>query len=460
MPATPATPASRLPFAPLLLLTLLASVLMSADLRAQAYFEEKPILYGQAPVNDRVARLARQLESGEVKLRHRPRRGYLESLLEALEISPTSQVLVFSKTSFQLRRISPRTPRALYFNDDTYVGYVQGGEVLEISTQDPRQGAIFYTLDQRGMGLPRLSRQNYECTSCHASSMTRGVPGHVVRSVYTAPDGQPILRAGTFVTDDASPFEERWGGWYVTGTHGRARHLGNIFSPSRDEPYELDREKGANLVDLSRRIETRPYLTPHSDLIALMVLEHQTQLQNLITRAGFQTRRALWDQGVIDEALDRRDDRPNAATRRRIDHSVEALVEYLLGAKAIQWKEPIAGTSGFAEQFARKGSRDSRGRSLRDLDLRTRLFRHHLSPWIQSEAFLALPPEALESAYQRLWLALTSEGSDPLSDHLDAGDRRAILEILKETQPGLPAYYTATDDMDDPDEPGASTATF
>jgi hypothetical protein len=102
------------------------------------------IVQGANPVE----RLQRQMESGAVRLEYEAPRGYLDSLLEALEISPLTQTLVFSKTSAQFRLISPRSPRALYFNDDVYVGWVRGGPFIEISTADTEEGAAFYVLPQ------------------------------------------------------------------------------------------------------------------------------------------------------------------------------------------------------------------------------------------------------------------------------------------------------------------------
>ncbi len=431
-------------------LCLTSVLFLATSVSAQSYFEEEPILYGKRPTTDRVTQLQKQITEGKVKLKYDSKHGYLPAVLKALEISPSSQILVFSKTSFQLRRISPRAPRAIYFNDDTYVGSVLGGDVLEISVQDPNQGAVFFTIENYKSDKPRFDVQNYECTSCHASSMTKGIPGHVVRSVYTAPDGQPILRAGTFITEDSSPFKERWGGWYVTGTHGKQRHMGNVFSPSRDRPYELNRDHGANLKSLESKFNVDRYLTPHSDIVALLVIEHQILIQNLITKANFQTRRAIWDQQIIDEALNRPADTYSAATLRRIDHAIKPLLQAMLGVKSIGWKDPVKGTSNFTKEFSQKGIKDRKGRSLRDLDLKTRLFKYRLSPWIYSEAFDALPEPIHERFYQNLWLILTTENSEEPYNHFDKGEKKAILEILLETKKDLPGYWRN----------GGNTATF
>ena len=182
---------------------------------AQLSYESEPIRYFDGPLNNPLSRLQEQTAGGQLQVERDAKFGYLPALLTALGIDPESQVLVFSKTSFQLRLISPETPRALYFNDDVYVGYVAGGDVLEVSVADAQQGAVFYTVGQKPAPKMEMVRRTHECLQCHSSSVTQGVPGHVVRSVFPDQEGHPVLSAGSFVTTPASPLSERWGGWYV-----------------------------------------------------------------------------------------------------------------------------------------------------------------------------------------------------------------------------------------------------
>src|SRR5262249_23103160 len=125
-------------------------------------YEQEPIGYLTAEANDPVARLQKRVEKGEVKLDFDEEgQGYLKAVLKALKVPEASQTLVFSKTSFQAPRIGPKTPRALYFGDDVYVGYVRGGDVLEFSTVDPNLGATFYLLDQNKTEKPEFVRQTH-----------------------------------------------------------------------------------------------------------------------------------------------------------------------------------------------------------------------------------------------------------------------------------------------------------
>jgi hypothetical protein len=419
------------------------AVLMAAPCPgADLPIDREPINSMTAPANDPVARLRGRIERGEATLEFEVNgRGYLRSVLEQLGVSPASQALVFSKTSFQVARISPRTPRALYFGEDAYVGWVQGGESLEISAVDPQLGATFYLLDQRPAEKPEFRQQTHNCLLCHASPKTEDVPGHLLRSVFPSRTGLPVFRVGTFQTDQSSPLDQRWGGWYVTGTHGDQRHMGNVVVTDRDDPRKLDAGAGANRVDLAGLVDTRPYLTGHSDIAALMVLDHQAPMHNLIAAASYQARLALHQEAEINKALGRPAGSISEGTGRRIASHAERLVSYLLFSGEAALTAPIEGTSGFAGEFARGGPRDRRGRSLRDLDLSRRLFKYPCSYLIYSEAFEGLPAPMKAEVYRRLREILDGPEAGPRYAHLSPEDRRAIHEILRDTKPDLPDYW-------------------
>jgi len=407
----------------------------SERVAAQIEFEAEPVNYNTAQTNDPVVKLQKLLDSGELKLMHDEHYGYLPSVLDALNVPKSSQMLVFSQTSFQLRRIAPSHPRAVYFGDDTYVGWVQDGDVLEMSTVDPQQGAIFYTLDQTEASKPRFIRDRGQCITCHASSRTQAVPGHLVRSVFPDDNGRPLLGSGTYVTDHRSPFEQRWGGWYVSGTHGTMRHMGNAIARDRQNPEDLDREAAANVTDLSTLVNVKPYLSPHSDLVALMVMEHQSQMHNFITFANYEARSSLHYDGVMNKALERPEDYQSDTTKRRLDKASEKLVQYMLFADEFQLTSPVQGMSEFATEFAARGVRDTKGRSLREFDLQRRLFKYPCSYLIYSDAFLSLPEPIKQRVYARLHAVLFESDQSPEFVHLTSVDRRAIREILDDTHP-------------------------
>jgi len=433
-----------MPFRRYALKLVLAFIAHSMLVCSQAWtddrFEVPPINYSTTQPDDPVSRLQDAIGNGKVALSHDEQYGYLKSVLDALKVPVDSQVLVFSKTSFQSDRITPKTPRAVYFNDDIYVGTVQGGDILEISTADPKLGAVFYTLSQRESPKPEFIRQNSNCLQCHASTLTDGNPGHILRSLYVDERGFPILKAGTRLTTPASPFEERWGGWYVTGTHGSVRHMGNVIAQERERDATVDMEAGANRVELDARVNSKRYLAAHSDIVALLVLAHQTHVHNMITRANFETQYALQDQAVMDEILKRDPTVPSESTQHRIAGAGNKLIEAMICADEVALHDPVHGTSIFAINFAEAGQRDKQGRSLRELDLKDRLFTYPLSYLIYSPQFAALPHVMKEFVYRRLWEIFTATDT---SDYprLPLAQRQAIREILTDTLPDLPDYW-------------------
>lgn len=418
-------------------LLVMASSLAALDLGKAEEFEREPIEYSKRSGENRVTRLMAELQTGKRALKHEPGMGYLRSLLSELQVPESSQTLVFSKTSLQRERISPAKPRALYFNDDTYIGFCREGDVLEISAMDKDLGAMFYTLDQTDDRSPKITRQTDNCLICHGSSSTKGVPGFVVRSVYSDAAGFPILSSGTFRTDHSSPLSERWGGWYVTGTHGNQKHLGNLVVRGKSEPEQVDNAAGQNVTDLSKHFNSSNYLTPHSDIVALMVLEHQAAAHNCITQANFATRQALHYEQTLNRELGKPAEEHWDSTQSRIKSACEPLVECLLFCDETPLTEKIEGTSPFAAEFQERGPRDSKGRSLRDLDLTRRMFKVPCSYVIYSPSFAALPKEAKDYVFRRLREILNAEVAENKFKHLSEDDRQAIREILAQTLPGF-----------------------
>jgi len=411
---------------------------------AQDDFEDAPIHYSESQPENRVSRLQQQLDSNSIKFEYDDSKGYLNSVLKALEIPVESQGLVFSKTSLQLRRISPRTPRAVYFNDDTYIGYCQSGDVIEISTVDPQLGTVFYTLDQRSADTaPKFERRSDNCLVCHASSRTEGVPGHLVRSLYVESSGHPVLSAGSKNVNHTTPLEDRWGGWYVTGEHGKQKHLGNLIVGDDHRASEVDNTAGLNVTSLEDRFDTTKYLTPHSDIVALMILEHQVLVQNRITLANYATRQALDYDAMMNKVLEKPEGNRLESTTRRIHSAGDKLVEALLLVDEAKITAPIKGTSGYAEVFAKPGITDSSGRSLRELDLKRRLFKYPCSYLIYSKAFANLPGEMREYVLGRMWEVLSGGDTSEEFKHLSEEDRKAIIDILRETLPNLPKSWQA-----------------
>ena len=392
------------------------------------------IRYQSAGATDAVARLNTRLASGEVTLAFEPGAGYLRSLLAALDVPVESQLLVYSKTSFQARRISPINPRALYFNDTVAVGWVRGGEVLELAAHDPAQGTNFYTIEQTRDAAPRATRQ-LACVHCHTWEATLDVPGMFVGSVVPAADGS-VLYVPAFSIDHRTDFDQRWGGWFVTGRHDLPRHLGNALVSAGGAIEDAVTPASVHLDSLAGRFDADGYPAAGSDVVALMVMEHQARLLNLITRAGWEAR-------------------AGADAGRPLGVIVDELVDYLLFVDEKPLPGPVA-SSPFARVFAARGPRDPRGRSLRDLDLRTRLMRYPCSYLIYSASFDGLPATAKQAIYARLWAVLSGTLGDERYARLTQADRIAIVDILRATKPDLPAYFAAASAAESASGAGAS----
>src|SRR5437867_9428582 len=363
---------------------------------------------------------------GELKLEYTEKCGYLPSLLKHYNIPISSQTLAFSKSSFQLTQIAPDAPRAIYFNDDVYVGWVNHGQYIEVATVDPQTGPVFYVLGQEDDHHdPVLEPQKEQCLVCHDTFQTNTpVPRLLMLSVLPNPDGN-ALKAAALITNDQSPFRERWGGWYVTGTHGRQQHLGNtIVRASADDIGDMKKfvagmnlSSGANITDLSKRFDTKEYLSPHSDIVALMVLGHQTHVHNMITSGVYEIHDAI-EKGLSGKMSEVAKD------------AGERIVRAMMFVGEAQLTDPVTGTSSFASDFVKQGPRDKQGRSLRELDLKHRLLRYPLSYLVYSKSFDGMPDVLKDYVYRQFRQILSGEETSTDFAHISEADRKAILEIL------------------------------
>ena len=388
------------------------------------------IQYSTRPTHDPVARLNERLAKGELRISLDGPSGYLRSVLALLDISPSSQTLVFSENSLQRAHISKATPRAIYFNDTVAVGWSNGADSLEVAAQDATQGVVFYALSQKPQAKPQFVRAG-DCLQCHLTGETNGVPGLFMMSVLPLSDDQNDYARG-WAMDHRTPVEDRWGGWYVTGAQVPLRHLGNV--PVLHVPRSYVRaETAPRLTTGAGAFDTSAYLTPHSDVVALMVLNHQVHMMNLLTRLGWEARILAGD--------------PPAATAGALPPHVRDLVrdfvDYLLFIDEAPLPSPVKGSSNFAQEFAAKGPKDSKGRSLRDLDLTHRLLRYPCSFMVYSDAFEALPAAVKNLVYERMWEVLSGRETNKAYARLSLADRRAIAEILRETKKGIPDSFRA-----------------
>ena len=333
-------------------------------------------------------------------------------------------MLVFSKTSQQRESITPQNPRSLFYNDDVYIGYIPGAPNVEISAVDPKLGGVFYRLENEKVRKPEFVR-DHDCLRCHGAQRTLGVPGHMVRSIGTDETGELDAQTEVSDIDHCTPLADRWAGWYVTGTHGDQTHRGNLIGPADFRHAETEPNWRGNLTDLSEFFDVKKYVRPTSDIVALMVLEHQAHMHNYITRLNYETQTMTAMYGHI----------------RYLTSQVNAFLRCLLFTEETPLTAPIVGDPAFVQDFVATGPRDPQGRSLRDLDLQTRLFKYPCSFLIYNPAFDAMPEVMRDLLLQRLHDILTGKDKDPQFAKIRPEDRQAILEILRETKPNLPDYW-------------------
>jgi hypothetical protein len=403
---------------------------------ALRYDSEYPVIgYSGKPTQNPVARLQERLKAGDVKLQFKAPRGYLDSLLQALNIDPSSQTLVYSKSSLQIDYISSATPRAIYFNDNIYVAYVQGG-MIELVTMDNALGPVFYTLANREEASARLEREVLRCLVCHDkfSLAGGGTPQFLVMSTMVDVNGLLLDPDGSSPTTDETPLQDRWGGWYVSGHQGKQVHLGNILVHSKGELVHLAKVRRGNLDNLDGLLDTKPYARDTSDIVALLILEHQTTVHNLITRINFKARSLMARMGGGGAPPANVADMP-AKIQPAMRKIMEPLVEAMLFTDAAPFTDRISSTSGFDRWFQAQGPRDPQGRSLRELDLHTRLLKYPLSYLVYSEAFDALPDYARDYVYHRFAAVLSGQDKSPAFSRLTAEQRAAITQILSATKP-------------------------
>jgi hypothetical protein len=374
----------------------------------------------QEPTNS-IEALQRRLDGGAL-LAFDKSRGYLPALLQAFAIPVSSQVLVFSGSSLQFNHISQKTPRAVYYQDDVSIGSVHGGQLIEIIASDKASGVAFYTLDVKQAAKPKFERRGGECIICHGFT-SRWAPGLIVATTETGEGGKVLNldpRNPFHLTDHRTPFEQRYGGWYLTGNTGAMRHRGNVTMDAGD-PTQTP-PGGLNLASVKDRIDAAHYPEAGSDVVALLTLEHQAGFVNLVTRINAQYR-----------GLNNREVSPGLrATQADIDTSLDELTDYMRFADEVRLPSPVKGSSGFAATFVKLPPLDGQGRSLRQFDLNTRLFRYPLSYMLYSQAFDNLRPEAKAIVLRRLYdeLRKTPDGA-------------AAINLAVATKKGLPDYWQA-----------------
>lgn len=377
-----------------------------------------------------IEQLQAALEAGEIRLESSSDgRATLVGILDALGILPESQLLVFSGSSLQFDKIEQATPRSIFHNEDVAVGWVQNSSLLEIITSGAERVA-FYTLDTSA-AQPRFQQRFSECIICHGFA-TRWAAGYIVANTDTGEGGNPLLIDPLDIfrlTDQRTPFDERYGGWYITGETAGLGHRGNV-TLDYDDIYSL-MIPTVEMKSLDGVIDTDRHLEPGSDIVSMLTLEHQSGFANLAAQINAQYR-GLDPSAVSDPRL--------LATPADIDTSIEELVRYMTFANEVPLPAPVVGSSDYATLFTALGPRDPQGRSLRELDLQTSVFRYPLSYMVYSDAFDHLNEDAKARIWRRLYDVLSGADPDPAFARARENGQEAIA-ILAATKGDVPDYW-------------------
>ena len=404
-------------------------------------YEQAPINYSKTPPHEAVARLQARIASGELTLGKNDR-DIVRALLRELDVPVESQVLVFSKTSLQRQRINPEHPRSLFFSDSCYVGWVPSG-LVEVTAIDPVLGPVFYALDPAAArtNAPNCLVRDSDCLRCHGGTFIRDIPAVFVRSVFPDELGEPLLRFGSELVDFRTPFTNRWGGWYVTGEHGTALHRGNVIAREKHEQLQVDFRQGANITNLSAFFDTGPYLAKSSDIVALLVLEHQLAMQNTLTRCSMLCRRMIDYQANLQRELKEpvTDDLVYDSVKSVFSGAARDIVDDLLFKGEAALPEGVTGSLDFQRAFQSGATHSSDGGSLKQFSLQGHLFKNRCSYLIYSEMFRALPIQLKKIVFECLAHALDPTSPDIRYAYLPADERARIASILRETFPEIRA---------------------
>ena len=412
-------------------------LILPALLLAEDEYEQAPIRYSATKPHDAAQELQALIQTGKAPIDRSSGWSVLRDVMKRLKIPEESQVLVFSKTSKQNDLITPQTPRAIYFGDNAYVGFCLGG-LIEVAAIDPLLGPVFYTVDpEAGRDKPLHFERDQSCLSCHGGTFTSEIPGLLVRSVFPASTGHPLTSQGSTLVNTSTPFANRWGGWYVTGKHGASFHRGNVIATERPgDTCEMPVEDGANITDLTRFFDVSAYPRNQSDIVALMVLEHQTSTQNVLTKANQTCLRAMHMQLNLQKELGESIDVEPVGTARRItDHSAEDVLDALLFKdEAVLPKGGIEGDEAFQAAFAINALHSADGRSLKDFQLLNRLFKYRCSYMIHSLTFQHLSPALKKTVLTQLKAVLDGQDASGRYAYLAESERGHIRRILEETK--------------------------
>lgn len=408
--------------------------------RAQFFNDsyEPPHNYLKREGTDAMSVLIRQAAEGAHSFGTETGLPLLEKLLHDLDVPVSSQVVLFSRTSLQKDLVSPENPRAIYFDDNIYLAWMPGGKI-EVNSFDPDAGGLFYfeePPEKPGdeVGFIRFAR----CMGCHGGSATNFLPGPLGRSHYTSETGRRLRGVPSHErTSHKVPFKERWGGYFVTGAPAGLEHMGNSFAIGSGRTVAINVTAHAVKENLEEFFDPTKLLRTDSDILPLMLFDHQIEGHALLVEARYRER-------ITQYRAEQNEGKAPAWTLEETKEFFDKFVRYLLFADEVSLAgTPVAGSPDFKQDFLAKKRTDAEGHSLRDFDLESRLFRNRLSYLIYSDSFEGAPQSMKNRVYDRLWTILSAETPPEGYQYFEPGERQRILSILRTTKSDLPESWTA-----------------
>ena len=405
------------------LVTLTVVSTPAQEKEASAFdYKAPPHNYWEREPPDVFSALLKKLASGEVKLDTSDERSFARSVLAALDVPVSSQLLLYSATSMQSERINARNPRALYFNEDVYVGVVPGG-LVEVLSIDPEIGGVFHVFNPPQPGvMPTVDRPT-KCFNCHATNATQRLPGLIAESVAPLPNGGSYESYRGKEQGHQIPLAVRFGGWHVTSAKPFGQTKEGAYAQTTPNGVRITRIKPGEMSDLGK------YLLPTSDILAHLVHEHQLGFDNRVIQAAY-----------LGREMEAKGSARTFADDARLNDKARELVRYVLFAD--EAKLPAGGIVGdpqFAKDFARNKKAIASGASLKDFDLKTRMFKHRCSYMIYTPQWQKMPAIIKTKVYAGMKGALSGKNRDYA--YLPADERLGIVAILRETLPDLPADW-------------------
>ena len=396
-----------------LLCILVISILLNAGFSTNVTlpkFHESPHDYWNAKRKDPFTKIIPLLHNGQIKLDHSSELNFLKSLLKELNIPESSQLQLFSTTSLQLGLINPSNPRSLYFNESIYIGYIPGGKI-EVISIDPEHGAVFYIFKVPSKKQPLTITPTKRCMNCHADRELSGIPGLIIKSVLPGVNGGSLDSYRTGQPGHDVPYKDRFGGWYITDLLDPADHS-NVLGFYKNGTIEKK-----NVLALQKK-STHLFPNSNSEVLTHLIFDHQAGFVNRAIKSNYLLRLTQLPDNLDEHQLN-------------FKKSISDLVKYSLFDKEPNLSLKINQNSHFKTDFLITPHKLKTGESLRELDLKTRLFKYRCSFMLFSDFFKNNPPEIKKVVYKEIKQNLLSE--TPIlnpENSFPENEKEIILQLL------------------------------